>query len=84
LLASSEVALKRHFGSKLGLRAQTVEIAGLQLYQDLLAKNVLITAQRNFCLSNSLLTLKIFPGKPFILLTSPVVMINLLKQTRAY
>jgi len=41
---------------KLALRAQTVEIANLPLRQDLLAKNVLMTAQRNFCLGNSLFT----------------------------
>jgi hypothetical protein len=40
--------------SKLALRAQTVDIADLLLRQDLLAKNVLMTAQRNFCLGNSL------------------------------
>jgi len=34
--------------SKLALRAQTVEIAGLPLRQDLLTKNVLMTAQRDF------------------------------------
>jgi len=39
--------------SKLALRAQTVDIADLSLRQDLLAKNVLMTAQRNFCLGNS-------------------------------
>jgi len=39
--------------SKLALRAQTVDIADLPLRQDLLAKNVLMTAQRNFCLGNS-------------------------------
>ena len=38
--------------SKLALRAQTVDIADLSLRQDLLAKNVLMTAQRNFCLGN--------------------------------
>jgi hypothetical protein len=41
--------------SKLALRAQTVEIANLALRQDLLGKNVLMTAQRDFCLGNSLL-----------------------------
>jgi hypothetical protein len=39
------------------LRAQTVQIADLPLRQDLLAKNVLMTAQMNFCLGNSLLSL---------------------------
>jgi hypothetical protein len=39
--------------SKLALRAQTVEIANLPLRQDLFAKNVLMTAQRNFCLGNT-------------------------------
>jgi len=43
--------------SKLAFRAQTVDIAYLPLRQDFLAKNVLMTAQRNFHLSNSLLTL---------------------------
>jgi len=43
--------------SKLALRAQTVDIADLPLRQDLLAKNVLMTAQRNCCLGNNLLTL---------------------------
>ena len=38
--------------SKLAVRAQTVDIANLPLRQDLLAKNVLMTAQRNFCLGN--------------------------------
>jgi len=38
---------------KLALQAQTVGIANLPLRQDLLAKNVLMTAQRNFCLGNS-------------------------------
>jgi len=42
---------------KLALRAQTVEIADLPLRQDLLAKNVLMTAQRNFCLGNNPLTI---------------------------
>jgi hypothetical protein len=40
------------FRLKLALRAQTVQIADLPLRQDLLAKNVLMTAQRNFCLGN--------------------------------
>jgi len=40
--------------SKLAFRAQTVDIAYLPLRQDLFAKNVLMTAQRDFC--NSLLT----------------------------
>jgi hypothetical protein len=42
--------------SKLAFRAQTVDIAYLPLRQDLLAKNVLMTAQRNCGLGNSLLT----------------------------
>jgi len=42
---------------KLALWAQTVEIANLLLRQDLFAKNVLMTAQRNFCLGNSLFIL---------------------------
>ena len=40
--------------SKLTLRAQTVDIAYLPLRQDFLAKNVLMTAQRDFRLGNSL------------------------------
>jgi len=40
--------------SKLALRAQTVDIAYLPLCQDLFAKNVLMTAQRDFHLGNSL------------------------------
>jgi flavin-binding protein dodecin len=39
--------------SKLPLRAQTVDITDLPLRHDLLARNVLMTAQRNFCLGNS-------------------------------
>jgi hypothetical protein len=41
--------------SKLTLRAQTVDIAYLPLRQDLLAKNVLMTDQRDF--GNSPLTM---------------------------
>jgi len=40
--------------SKLAFRAQTVDIAYLPLRQDLFAKNVLMTAQRDFRLGNSL------------------------------
>jgi len=40
--------------SKLAFRAQTVDIAYLSLRQDLLAKNVLMTAQRDFRFGNSL------------------------------
>jgi len=40
--------------SKLAFRAQTVDIAYLPLRQDLFAKNVLMTAQMDFCLGNSL------------------------------
>jgi hypothetical protein len=40
--------------SKLAFAAQTVDIASLALRQDLLAKNVLMTAQRDFGLGNSL------------------------------
>jgi len=47
--------------SKLALRAQTVDIADLPLRQDLLAKNVLMTAQRNFCLGSSPLSLEPSP-----------------------
>jgi hypothetical protein len=36
----------------------TAEIADLPLRQDLLAKNVLMTAQRNFCLGNNPLRTK--------------------------
>jgi hypothetical protein len=53
---SRRLALRLHFVRELALRAQTVQIADLPLRQDLLAKNVLMTAQRNFCLGNSLLT----------------------------
>jgi len=42
--------------SKLALWSQTVDIACLALRQDFLAKNVLMTAQRDFGLGNSLLT----------------------------
>jgi hypothetical protein len=41
--------------SKLAFRAQTVDIAYLPLRQHFLAKNVLMTAQRDFRLGNSLL-----------------------------
>jgi hypothetical protein len=40
--------------SKLAFRAQTVDIACLPLRQDLLAKVVLMTAQRDLGLGNSL------------------------------
>jgi len=40
--------------SKLAFRAHTVDIAYLPLHQDFLAKNVLMTAQRDFQLGNSL------------------------------
>jgi hypothetical protein len=39
--------------SKPAFRAQTVDIACLPLRQDLLSKNVLMTAQRDFRLGNS-------------------------------
>jgi hypothetical protein len=39
--------------SKLAFRAQTVDTAYLPLRQDLLAKNVLMTAQRDYGLGNS-------------------------------
>jgi hypothetical protein len=42
--------------SKLAFRAQTVDIACLPLRQDLFAKNVLMTAQRDFGLGNSLMS----------------------------
>jgi len=45
--------------SKLAFRAQTVDIAYLPLRQDLFAKNVLMTAQRDFRLGNSLLITEI-------------------------
>ncbi len=47
--------------SKLAFRAQTVDIAYLPLRQDLLAKNVLMTAQRDFRLGNSPLEDSTFP-----------------------
>ena len=50
---SRRLALRLHFVPKLALWAQTVEIAHLPLRQDLFAKNVLMTAQRNLCLGNS-------------------------------
>jgi hypothetical protein len=40
--------------SKLAFRGQTVDIAYLPLHQDLLAKNVLMAAQRDFGLGKSL------------------------------
>jgi len=43
--------------SKLAFRAQTVDIAYLPLRQDLFAKNLLMTAQRDFRLGNRLLIL---------------------------
>jgi len=43
--------------SKLAFRAQRVDIAYLPLRQDLLAKNVLMTAQMDFRLGNSLLNI---------------------------
>jgi hypothetical protein len=49
--------------SKLAFRAQTVDIAYLPLRQDFLAKNVLMTAQRDFVLGNSLFNLE---SGPFI------------------
>ena len=51
--------------SKLALRAQAVDIADLPLRQDLLAKNVLMTAQRNFCLGNGQLIIKYSLSDPF-------------------
>jgi len=39
--------------SKLTLRAQAVDIAYLPLHKDFLAKNVLMTAQRDFRFGNS-------------------------------
>jgi hypothetical protein len=44
--------------SKLAFRAQAVDIAYLPLRQDFLPKNVLMTAQRDFRLGNSLLTIE--------------------------
>jgi len=43
--------------SKLAFRAQTIDIAYLPLRQDLFAKNVLMTAQRDFCFGNSPFTI---------------------------
>jgi len=57
--------------SKLALWAQTVAIAYLPLRQDLLAKNVLMTAQRDLCLGNSLFTFDIFCAQRFLLKRSP-------------
>jgi len=51
--------------SKLALRAQAVDIADLPLRQDLLAKNVLMTAQRNFCVGNGLIVADPFFINPF-------------------
>jgi hypothetical protein len=48
--------------SKLTFRAQTVDIACLPLRQDLLAKSVLMTAQRDLGLGNSLFILDIVVG----------------------
>jgi len=62
---SRRFALGLHFVRKLALRAQTVQIADLLLRQDLLAKNVLMTAQRNSCLGNNLLIIDII-SKPTI------------------
>jgi len=45
--------------SKLAFRAQTVDIAYLPLRQDLFAKNVLMTAQRDFRFGNSALRTEI-------------------------
>jgi len=47
--------------SKLTLRAETVDIVYLRLRQDFLAKNVLITTQRDFRLGNSLFILDYDP-----------------------
>jgi len=49
--------------SKLAFRAQTVDIAYLPLRQDLLAKNVLMTAQRDFRLGNSPTTINSTGGR---------------------
>ena len=51
---SRRLAPLLHFVRKLALRAQAVQIAYLTLRQDLLAKNVLMTAQRNSFLGNNL------------------------------
>jgi len=45
--------------SKLAFTAQTVDIACLPLRQDFLAKNVLMTAQRDLVLGNSLLIIEL-------------------------
>jgi len=47
--------------SKLALWAQTVDIAYLPLRQDLLARNILTTAQTDFRLGNSPLKIKSSP-----------------------
>jgi len=49
--------------SKLAFRAQTVDIAYLPLRQDLFAKNVLMTTQRDFRMGNSLSYTAIFIDK---------------------
>jgi hypothetical protein len=43
--------------SKLAFWAQTVDIAYLPLRQDLFAKNVLMTARRDYGLGNSLISI---------------------------
>ena len=67
--------------SKLALRAQTVDIANLSLRQDLLAKNVLMTTQRNFCLSN---ILKSKSTMKFLTLTTGIRNIILLKLRSSF
>jgi len=49
--------------SKLAFTAKTVDIAYLPLRQDLFAKNVLMTAQRDFRLGNSPTTINSTGGR---------------------
>jgi hypothetical protein len=49
----SKARSRRFENSPFGLKQFKFQIADLPLRQDLFAKNVLMTAQRNFCLGNS-------------------------------
>ncbi len=51
--SASVQAVRRNLCAILALWAQTVQIADLPLHQDLLAKNILMTAQSDSCLGNS-------------------------------
>jgi len=57
--------------SKLAFRAQTVDIAYLPLRQDLLAKTVLMTVQRDFRSGNSLFAFDVFRDQIWLLPQSP-------------